>query len=138
MITELSRVDSTASSAVTMPSRICIVGSAYYLPDRRRSSSEAEALIRNSSHGFTPPNDVLEHITGVRCRRVAAEGDQTSDLAARAANRVFEQTNIDPGEIDLLIFASAGQDLAEPATANIVQEKIGTACPAFDVKNACN
>ena len=41
-------------------------------------------------------------------------------------------------DVDVLIFASAGQDLIEPATANIVQEKLGTACQAFDVKNACN
>lgn len=37
-----------------------------------------------------------------------------------------------------MIFASASSDLIEPATANIVQEKLGLDCPAFDVKNACN
>jgi 3-oxoacyl-[acyl-carrier-protein] synthase-3 len=118
--------------------RVCIAGAAYYLPERRQSSKETEALIRKSSDGFAPPNDLIELITGVHCRRVADECDQTSDLAARAAERVFEQTGVSPREIDVLIFASAGQDVVEPATANIVQEKIGTCCPVFDVKNACN
>jgi 3-oxoacyl-[acyl-carrier-protein] synthase-3 len=41
-------------------------------------------------------------------------------------------------EIDFLVFASASSDLIEPATANIVQHKLGLRCPAMDVKNACN
>ena len=41
-------------------------------------------------------------------------------------------------EIDLLIFASAGQYLIEPVTAHIVQQKLGTSCAVFDIKNACN
>ena len=40
--------------------------------------------------------------------------------------------------MDALIFAAASQDLTEPATANLVQEKLGTSCPVFDIKNACN
>jgi 3-oxoacyl-[acyl-carrier-protein] synthase-3 len=51
---------------------------------------------------------------------------------------VLESTGTDPAEIDLLIFAAAGQDLIEPATANIVQEKVGTSAAVFDLKNACN
>src|SRR5262249_21398197 len=44
----------------------------------------------------------------------------------------------DATEIDLLLFASASLDLIEPATANIVQEKLGTRAAVFDIKNACN
>ena len=40
--------------------------------------------------------------------------------------------------IDLLIFAAASSDLIEPATANIVQYKLGLTCPVMDIKNACN
>ncbi|MEO7521388.1 MAG: 3-oxoacyl-[acyl-carrier-protein] synthase III C-terminal domain-containing protein, partial [Gemmatimonas sp.] len=37
-----------------------------------------------------------------------------------------------------LVFAAASQDLIEPATAHIVQQKLGTQCAVFDIKNACN
>ena len=43
-----------------------------------------------------------------------------------------------PGDIDLLMFASASQDLIEPATSHIVSAKLGLSAPVFDVKNACN
>jgi acyl-CoA:acyl-CoA alkyltransferase len=51
---------------------------------------------------------------------------------------VLGKTGTAAEDVDLLIYASAGQDLTEPATANIVQEKAGTCAPVFDVKNACN
>jgi 3-oxoacyl-[acyl-carrier-protein] synthase-3 len=80
----------------------------------------------------------IEALSGIRERRVAASDVQCSDLAVEACRRVLAQAKVDVSEVDLLIFASAGQDLAEPATANIVQAKLGTRCPVFDVKNACN
>ncbi|MFI6483364.1 3-oxoacyl-ACP synthase III family protein [Nonomuraea sp. NPDC050663] len=45
---------------------------------------------------------------------------------------------VERGDIDLLIFASASQDMVEPATAHIVAAKLALTCPVFDVKNACN
>lgn len=90
------------------------------------------------SPGLRVPNGIIEGMTGIRTRRVAAEDMNSSDLAAEAAKRVLEKTNTSPDQVDLLIFASVCQDLAEPATANIVQEKVGTSCPVFDLKNACN
>jgi 3-oxoacyl-[acyl-carrier-protein] synthase-3 len=71
-------------------------------------------------------------------RRVAADTQQCSDLAADAALQALQSAAVDASDIDLLIFASASQDLLEPATANIVQEKVGTRAQVFDVKNACN
>ena len=43
-----------------------------------------------------------------------------------------------PADVDLLIFAAAGQDLVEPATAHLVQDKLSSCCQVLDVKNACN
>jgi 3-oxoacyl-[acyl-carrier-protein] synthase III len=115
-----------------------IVALAASLPSLRRSSSEVEAIIAANSPGAVIPKGIVESVTGIRERRVAAEGVFASDLAADAARQVLRKTATPPGEVDLLIYASAGQDLTEPATANIVQEKTGTACPVFDLKNACN
>jgi 3-oxoacyl-[acyl-carrier-protein] synthase-3 len=73
---------------------------------------------------------------GVKERRYADAKTQVSDLAANAARKIVDKYGKD--HFDCLIFASACSDLIEPATANIVQDKLGLNCPAFDVKNACN
>ncbi len=117
-------------------SRIAAVGSA--LPERRRTSGELEGLIADVSPRCRIRQGLIETMSGVRERRVAADDQNCSDLAATAGLDALERAGVDADEIDALIFASASQDLVEPATANIVQEKIGTRAPVFDVKNACN
>ena len=63
----------------------------------------------------------------------------SSDLAAAAAQRAMAAADIEPRDVDLLIFASASHDVAEPATANMVQIAFGCDRAAvMDVKNACN
>jgi 3-oxoacyl-[acyl-carrier-protein] synthase III len=94
--------------------------------------------VASSSPDLSIPRGIVEAMTGIRSRRVAAEDLNSSDLAAEASRSVLARTGTKPGQVELLIFASASQDLLEPATANIVQEKVGTTCPVFDVKNACN
>lgn len=104
------------------------------IPDHKLSSREVEGMI-NQQEAYIAPGS-LEKLFGVKSRYFAAPGQQCSDLAAIAARKILEQT--DAREIDCLIYASACGDLIEPATANIVQHKLGLKCPAFDVKNACN
>jgi 3-oxoacyl-[acyl-carrier-protein] synthase-3 len=118
--------------------RVQIAGIAAYLPPDVLTSAEVEARIRAHSPGPALPSGLIEALTGIRARRIAAEGVHSSDLAAEAAKRVLSRTGTHPREVDLLIYAAASQDLIEPATANIVQEKTGTSCPVFDLKNACN
>ena len=118
--------------------QVRVAGTSAYLPPHERTSHEVEEMIRVRSHGVLVPHGIIENSTGIRTRRVAAEDVNSSDLAAEAAKRVLEKTNTSPDQVDLLIFASVSQDLAEPATANIVQEKVGTSSPVFDLKNACN
>ncbi len=105
-----------------------ISGVATYLPERTLTSGEVEARIE----GYVPYHGVIECMTGIARRHVAADDQQASDLAVAAARK------LDHGDADLLIFASASQDMVEPATAHIVAAKLGVSCPVFDVKNACN
>ncbi len=105
-----------------------ITGVATYLPQRTMTSAEVERRIE----GYTPHRGVVERLTGIRSRHVADDDQQASDLAVEAARR------LDHADADLLIFASASQDMVEPATAHIVAAKLGLSCPVFDVKNACN
>jgi 3-oxoacyl-[acyl-carrier-protein] synthase-3 len=115
-----------------------IAAIAASLPPLRRTSLEVEATIAANSPGTSVPSGIVQSVTGIRERRVAGEGVFASDLAADAARQVLQRTGTPARAVDLLMYASAGQDLTEPATANIVQEKTGTACPVFDIKNACN
>jgi 3-oxoacyl-[acyl-carrier-protein] synthase III len=121
-----------------LPVRARVAGIASALPPLRRTSDEVEALIVANSADNVVPAGVVALATGIRERRVAGEGVYASDLAAEAGRAVLQKTGTLPEKVDLLIYASAGQDLTEPATSNIVQEKVGTAAPVFDVKNACN
>jgi 3-oxoacyl-(acyl-carrier-protein) synthase III len=89
----------------------------------------------NQNKMLLPPG-ILERLFGIKNRFFANEGIQCSDLAAGAGGNILK--DIDPSSIDCMIFAAASSDLIEPATANIVQVKLGLSCPVFDVKNACN
>jgi 3-oxoacyl-[acyl-carrier-protein] synthase-3 len=60
-------------------------------------------------------------------------------MAALASEQALAHAHLDPTAIDVVIFAAASDDITEPATANVVQEKLGCRNAAvFDVKNACN
>lgn len=107
--------------------RARIVDVSTYLPPDTLGSDEVEERIK----GYRPPRGIVERMTGIRRRHVAGDGQQASDLAVEAARGIAEG-------VDLLIFASASQDMVEPATAHIVAAKLGLSCPVFDVKNACN
>lgn len=115
-----------------------LLGVSGELPGQIRTSKEVEAIVSRLSGDFKPRDGIVQAMSGINARRVAAENEQCSDLAARACRQVLEKTGFSPQDVDLLIYASAGQDLIEPATAHIVQAKLGTQCPVFDVKNACN
>jgi 3-oxoacyl-(acyl-carrier-protein) synthase III len=117
---------------------IRILSAASALPDRVRSSDDVDDLIAAHSCSYRHRRGLVEALSGVRTRRVAEDDVQCSDLAACAATRALSAAGIQPLDVDLVIFAAAGQDLVEPATAHIVQEKIGTSAQVFDVKNACN
>jgi 3-oxoacyl-[acyl-carrier-protein] synthase-3 len=103
------------------------------------TSAEVEARVTESSPGFRMPRGLIQLLTGVAERRYAEPGVASSDLAIAAGQRALESAGVEPPAVDLLIFASASHDVAEPATANIVQQGLGChAASVFDVKNACN
>ena len=77
--------------------------------------------------------------TGIRERRIAAEGEATSHLAAEAARRAMEEAKITAEEIDLIIVATVTPDTIFPATSCWVQKHIGaTKAACFDLSAACS
>lgn len=121
-----------------MTPRSRIAGVGHYLPERVvRSEALEKELCLTERFGVTA--GFVERMTGVAERRWAPPGSANSDLAALAAERAMAAAGLDAGAIDCVVFAAVGQDLAEPATANILQDRLGARrAHAFDVKNACN
>jgi 3-oxoacyl-[acyl-carrier-protein] synthase-3 len=118
--------------------RVKIAGIALAMPERCVSSREVEQAISRSSGGLRIPPNILEQMTGIKTRRYVEETINTSDLAVEACRAVLAKTSTPVEAVELLVFASAGQDLVEPATSHITQEKLGTRAAVMDVKNACN
>jgi 3-oxoacyl-(acyl-carrier-protein) synthase III len=115
-----------------------IAGIGHHIPERVVSSQDLEEQLALAKR-FEVPAGFVERMTGVAERRWASPGTTNSELAALAAEKALAAAGIDAGAVDCVIFAAVGQDLAEPATANILQDRIGARrAQALDVKNACN
>jgi 3-oxoacyl-[acyl-carrier-protein] synthase-3 len=77
--------------------------------------------------------------TGIQERRIAAEGENTSDLATEAAKNALQNAGVNASDIDLIIVGTITPDTLTPATACYVQHNIGaTSALAFDVSAACS
>ena len=113
-----------------------LAGLAVHLPERQLSTPEVED--RLAARGFEPPRGLLLRLTGITSRHVMPDDWQASDLAVAAARKLIANVGVSVDDVDLLIFASASQDMVEPATGHIVAAKLGLRCPVMDVKNACN
>ena len=112
--------------------RTVIEGCGGYLPEKILTNDELSERVDTSDQW-------IRERTGIAERRIAAEGERTSDLAAAAARQALAQADMRPEEVQLIIVATATPDLTFPATAAIVQEKIGAPPgPAFDMQAVCS
>src|SRR3546814_12034967 len=111
--------------------RSVLSGCGSYLPARAGGNDE---LARRAD---TSDEWIVER-TGIRNRHIAAEGEQTSDLATEAARRALADARMTPRDVDLIVLATATPDRTFPATATAVQPNPGIArCPAFAVQAVC-
>ncbi|PMS16027.1 3-oxoacyl-ACP synthase [Trinickia dabaoshanensis] len=125
-------VDSTtARYAVTnWASRVVGCGSA--LPERRLTNHELATMVDTSDEW------ILQR-TGIKERRIAAQGENTSDLAIGAAKAALKQAGIHGPDVDLVVLATCTPDRTMPATAVRVQAALGmTGGFAFDVQAVCS
>jgi 3-oxoacyl-[acyl-carrier-protein] synthase-3 len=113
--------------------RTCSITSVgAYVPEKILTNADLERMVDTSDEWIVTR-------TGIRERRLAAENEYTSDMAAKAALRAMENGNISAEQIDLIIVATITPDMPFPATACLVQQKIGARrAAAFDVEAACS
>ena len=113
--------------------RTCSVASVgSYVPERVLANADLEKMVDTSDEWIVTR-------TGIRERRIAAQDEYTSDMAAKAALVAMQRGNIRPEQIDLIIVATITPDMPFPATACLVQQKIGaTRAAAFDMEAACS
>lgn len=117
--------------------RAKIVGVGSYLPERIVTSAEVEEMAHFSKFGIKP--GLCKMLTGCDIRHYAAEGEYCSDIATKASLEAMKMAKVEAADIDALIFCSVTQDFVEPATANVIADKLGIRNAfVFDVKNACN
>jgi len=112
--------------------RTRIAGTGRGVPNRVLTNDDLSKMVETSDEWITTR-------TGIKERRIAAENEYTSDMAAQAALRAMQRGNITADQIDLIIVATITPDMMFPATACLVQNKIGARrSAAFDVEAACS
>ncbi len=84
-------------------------------------------------------NEWIVERTGIHQRHIAAHGQTTSDLSAEATLRALDAAGVSPADVDLIIVATITPDMQLPATACLVQDKIGAKKAwGFDMSIACS
>ena len=115
-----------------MTLRSVVIGCGHYLPERILTNSDIEKIV-DTTH------DWIVERTGIQSRHIAAEGETTSMLATRAAERAIENAGCLATDIDLIVLATATPDYTFPSTATQVQAALGIhAGAAFDVQAVCS
>ena len=109
-----------------------ILGTGSYAPERVLTNAELAKTVDTS-------DEWIRTRSGIRERRIAAPGEATSDMGVQAAQRALDDARLLASSIDLLIVATITPDLPMPATACIIQRKLGvpTSAACFDLNAAC-
>lgn len=111
---------------------VTIAGTGSYVPEKVLTNADLEKIVDTTDEWITSR-------TGIKSRHIAAEGENTSDLATKAAERALEQAKIKAEDLELIIVATISPDTITPATACYVQHNLGaTKAVAFDISAACS
>ena len=106
-----------------------ITGTGSYLPTKIITNFDLEKTLDTSDEWITAR-------TGIKERRIVTN-ESTCDLALEASLNALSMAEISPQEIDLIILATTTPDKIFPATATMLQDRLGTSCPAFDLQAVC-
>ena len=103
------------------------------VPERVMTNYDFAAVGIETTHEW-----IMER-TGIAARRIASEEETLCSLASAAARTAMERAEVLPGELDIIILATASPDRLLPATAVDIQAELGaTRAAAFDLSAACS
>jgi 3-oxoacyl-[acyl-carrier-protein] synthase III len=112
--------------------RAKITGVAGYVPPKVLTNADLEKMVATS-------DEWIRTRTGIRERHIAENGIASSHMATEAAKCLLAETRTDPADIDMIIVASVTPDMMFPATACLVQDRIGAKKAwGFDLSAACS
>jgi len=112
--------------------RAAITGVASYVPEKILTNKDLEKMVETN-------DEWIVSRTGISERHIAAEGEVTSDMAVKAVEKLLAKTGVDPKEINAIIVATVTPDMFFPATAALVQERIGAVNAwGYDLSAACS
>ncbi len=107
-----------------------IVGTGSFVPDNVVTNDDLASLGCDA--------DWIVKRTGIRERRHAPPGMNTSHMSVTAAERAMDAAGVVPADIDLLLLGTFTPDRLMPATATAVQDRLGLQCGAMDLVAACS
>ncbi len=107
-----------------------IIGWGKAVPDKIVTNADLEKMVDTSDEWIVTR-------TGIRERRIAPEGVNTSTLSVLAAQAALTQAGLIPADIDLIIVASSSPDHLLPAVSSEIQHQLGANCGAFTLVAGC-
>jgi 3-oxoacyl-[acyl-carrier-protein] synthase-3 len=109
-----------------------ILGMGRFVPDRVVTNDDMTQWMETS-------DEWIQQRTGIRQRRFSEGTTGASDMGVRAARDALHRAGLQPSDVDMIVFATLSPDIDMPATACLLQAKLGVVgCPAFDVRNQCS
>jgi 3-oxoacyl-[acyl-carrier-protein] synthase-3 len=106
-------------------------GTGSYLPEKRLSNDDLAKLVETNDQW-------IRERTGIRWRRIAADGEVTSDLSYHASIKALEEAELSPKDLDMILVATVSPDQPMPNTACVLQHKLRARdCMAVDISAAC-
>lgn len=106
-----------------------IIGTGSYLPKNIITNQDLEKKIDTS-------DEWIVSRTGIKQRHIVTD-ENTGDLAYHACINAMKMANIEPQDLDLIIFATSTPDKIFPSMSAQLQDRIGSQCPGFDLQAVC-
>jgi len=111
--------------------RAKITGTGMYVPERRVTNKDLEALMDTSDEWIRQRSGIVE-------RRWISEGELPADLAEKASRQALGRAGLEPGDIDCIVLATLSAQAEFPGTSFFLQERLGGTTPCFDLRAQCS
>ena len=109
-----------------------IIGIGSFVPEKILTNKDLEKIVDTN-------DEWISERTGIKVRHIVADGENTSDIAAKAAERALKDAGLTADDIDLIVVATATPDMLFPSTACLVQNQLKAAkAAAYDLAAGCS